>query len=337
MSFRPTERQLANLFLMVSLIVFAACSPTAWAQPAATMPKIGYLTAASRSSGSPGSQWDSVREKLREAGYIESKNVVLEPRFADQRIERLPELAADLVRRDVDVIITGGPSATRAAKQATSRIPIVMLWDPDPVQAGFVASLAQPGGNITGNSSVSPELIGKQDELLKAVVPRMSRVAFLGNSTEPGNVQTLKAAESAASALGLQLVPLDARVPSDVEPALDVASKAGADGIVVPVTSSIFSAERRFMELVEKRRMPAMYYNMLFVLEGGLMAYAADPNDLSRRAVIYVDKILKGAKASDLPIEMPAKFVLVVNLKAAKKIGLAFPSSVIARADQVID
>jgi putative ABC transport system substrate-binding protein len=212
-----------------------------------------------------------------------------------------------------------------------------MLWDPDPVQAGFVASLAQPGGNITGNSSVSPELIGKQIELLKAVVPRMSRVAFLGNSTEPGNVQTLKAAESAASALGLQLVPLDARVPSDVEPALDVASKAGADGIVVPVTSSIFSAERRFMELVEKRRMPAMYYNMLFVLEGGLMAYAADPNDLSRRAVIYVDKILKGAKASDLPIEMPAKFVLVVNLKAAKKIGLAFPSSVIARADQVID
>jgi putative ABC transport system substrate-binding protein len=325
---------MANLVLLASLIVFAACSPTAWAQSAVTMAKIGYLTAGKRSSGS---QFDSIREKLREAGYIEGKNVLIEPRFADQRLERLPELAADLVRRDVDVIMTGGPSATRAAKQATSRIPIVMVFDPDPVQAGFVASLARPGGNITGNSSVTPELIGKQIELLKAVVPRMSRVAFLGNSTEPGNVQTLKAAESAASALGLQLVPLDARGPSDIEPALDLASKAGADGIVFPVTSSIYLRENRFMELVEKRKMPATYYNAGFVVDGGLMAYTADPDDLYRRAAIYVDKILKGAKASDLPVEMPAKFILSVNLKAAKKIGLTFPPSVIARADKVID
>ena len=334
MSFRPTERQLANLFLMVSLIVFGACSPTAWAQPAVTMPKIGYLTAANRSSGGA---FDSIREKLREAGYIEGKNILIEPRFANQRIERLPELAADLVRRDVDVIVTGGPTATRAAKQATSRIPIVMVFDPDPVQAGFVASLAQPGGNITGNSSVTPELIGKQIELLKAVVPRMSRVAFLGNSTEPGNVQTLKAAESAASALGLQLVPLDARGPSDLERALDLASKAGADGIVFPVTSSISVRDNRFMELVEKRRMPATYYSAGFVVDGGLMAYTADPDDLYRRTAIYVDKILKGAKASDLPVEMPAKFILSVNLKAAKKIGLTFPPSVIARADKIIE
>jgi len=325
---------LANLILLVSLIVFAACSPAAWAQSVVAMPKIGYLSAGTRISGSA---FDSIREKLREAGYIEGKNVRFEPRFADQRIERLPELAADLVRRDVDLIVTGGPTATRAAKQATSRIPIVMLFDPDPLQAGFVASLAQPGGNITGNSSVSPELIGKQIELLKAVVPRMSRVAILGNSMEPGNVLSLKAAEAAAGALGLQLVPLDARGPRDIEPALDVASKAGADGIVVPVTPSVNLRDKRFIELIEKRRMPATYYNTGFVVDGGLMAYAADPNDLSRRAAIYVDKILKGAKASDLPVEMPAKFVLIVNLKAAKKIGLTIPSSVIARADQVID
>ena len=325
---------MANLVLLASFIVFAACSPTAWAQSAVAMPKIGYLSAGTRTSGGA---FDSIREKLREAGYIEGKNVRFEPRYADQRIERLPELAADLVRRDVDVIVTGGPTATRAAKQATSRIPIVMVFDPDPVQAGFVASLAQPGGNITGNSSVSPELIGKQIELLKAVVPRMSRVAILGNSMEPGNVLTLKAAEAAAGALGLQLVPLDARGPSDIEPALDVASKAGADGIVVPVTPSINLRDKRFIELVEKRRMPATYYNTAFVVDGGLMAYAADPNDLYRRAAIYVEKILKGAKASDLPVEMPAKFVLAVNLKAAKKIGLTFPPSVIARADQVID
>src|SRR5262249_2306443 len=160
---------------------------------------------------------------------------------------------------------------------------------------------------------------GKQIELLKAVAPRMSRVAFLGNSKEPGNVQTLKAAESAASALGLQLVPLDARGPNDIEPALDIASKAGADGIVVPVTPAINLRDRRFMELVEKRRMPAMYYNTGFVVDGGLMAYAADQTDLGRRAAIYVVKILNGAKASDLPVQMPAKFILAVNLKAAKK------------------
>jgi putative ABC transport system substrate-binding protein len=317
-----------------SLFVFVVCSPTAWAQSAATTPKIGYLSASKRSSGG---QFDSIREKLREAGYVEGKNVLIEPRFADLRPERLPELAADLVRRNVDVIMTGGPQATRAAKQATSRIPIVMVMDPDPVQAGFVASLAQPGGNITGNSIVTPQLIGKQMELLKAVVPRMSRIAFLGNSTEPGNVQTLKAAESAASALGLQLVPLDARGPSDIEPALDLASKAGADGIVFPVTSSISLRDNRFMELVEKRRMPATYYSAGFVVDGGLMAYTADPDDLYRRAAIYVDKILKGAKASDLPVEMPAKFLLSINLKAAKKIGLTFPPSVIARADKVIE
>ena len=325
---------MANLVLLASLVVFAACSSTAWAQSAVTTPKIGYLSASKRISGG---QFDSIREKLREAGYVEGKNALIEPRFADLRPERLPELAADLVRRDVDVIITGGPQATRAAKQATSRIPIVMVMDPDPVQAGFVASLAQPGGNITGNSVVTPDLIGKQIELLKAVVPRMSRVAFLGNSTEPGNVQTLKAAESAASALGLQLVPVDARRPSDIEPALDLASKAGADGIVFPVTSAISLRDNRFMELVEKRRMPATYYSAGFVVDGGLMAYTADPDDLYRRVAIYVDKILKGAKASDLPVEMPAKFILSVNLKAAKKIGLTFPPSVIARADKVIE
>jgi putative ABC transport system substrate-binding protein len=326
---------MANLILLMSLIVFTACSSTAWAQAAVTMPKIGFITSSARI---PGGNWDSIRAKLRELGYIEGKTVVLEPRFGDERVERLPDLAADLVRRNVDVIMTAGPSATRAAKQATSRIPIVMLFDPDPVQAGFVASLAQPGGNITGNSSVSPELIGKQIELLKAVLPRMSRLAILGNSTQPGNSQTLKEAEAAASALGLQLVPLDARVPGDVEPALDVASRAGAEAIVVMVTPAAVLREGRFLELVEKRRMPAMYYATGFVVnDGGLMAYAADQADESRRAAIYVDKILKGAKASDLPVEMPVKFVLIVNLKAAKRIGLTLPPAVISRADQVVD
>jgi putative tryptophan/tyrosine transport system substrate-binding protein len=236
----------------------------------------------------------------------------------------------------VEVIVTGGPQATGPAKEATATIPIVMGFDNDPVGSGFVASLARPGGNITGLSSLSPEISGKQLELLKEIVPRLSRVAVFENAAEPGNAQALKETELAAAAFAVQLRYLDVLAPKDIEPAFREASKGRADALLVLVSPVVIAQRRQIAELAVKSRLPAIYPWAEFVDDGGLMTYGVSSTDLFRRAAVYVDKILKGAKPTDLPVEQPKKFEFIINLKAAKQIGLTIPPNVLARADKVI-
>jgi putative ABC transport system substrate-binding protein len=267
---------------------------------------------------------------------VEGKNIVIEWRSVEGKADQPPGLAAELVRLNVDVIVTAGPQVTHAAKKATVTIPIVMTFDPDPVGSGFVASLARPGGNITGLSTLASEISGKQLELLKEIVPRLSRVAVLGSSTTPGNAQSLKETELAARALAVQLQYLDVRDPKDIETAFRATSKARADAVLVLPRPVLTSQRKQIVDLAVKSRLPAIYWRSDFVEAGGLMSYAASQNDLDRRAATYVDKILKGAKPADLRVEQPKKFEFIVNLKAAKQIGLTIPPNVLARADRVI-
>jgi putative ABC transport system substrate-binding protein len=278
-----------------------------------------------------------LRQGLRELGYVEGKNIVIERRFAEGKLDRLPTLAADLARLKVDVIVTAGPLPTRAAKEATSTIPIVMAQDPDPVGNGFVASLARPGGNITGLATLFPEMSGKRLELLKEIIPDLSRVAVFGTSTYPGNAQALKESELAAKAFGVKLQHLDVLDPKGIETAFRAASKGRADAGLWLVAGGVAGGHRtRILELAEKSRLPVIYGSRGIVEAGGLMTYGVSLTDLSRRAATYVDKILKGAKPADLPVEQPTKFELVINLKTAKQIGVTIPSHVLARADRVI-
>jgi putative ABC transport system substrate-binding protein len=243
-------------------------------------------------------------------------------------------LAAELVRLGVDIIVTGGPTATRPVKEATRTIPVIMTQDSDPVGNGFVVSLARPGGNITGLSNIAPELSGKRLEFLKETVPRLSRVGVLGMSSNPGNSQSLRETEFAAGALGVQVQHLDIRDSKEVDAALRTASKGRADAVLVLNFPTNIS--RVIPDLAVKNRLPAIYYNSTLVDLGGLMSYGASITDLDRRAATYVDKILKGAKPADLPVEQPTKFDFVINLKAAKQIGLTIPPNVLARADKVV-
>jgi putative tryptophan/tyrosine transport system substrate-binding protein len=277
---------------------------------------------------------EAFRQGLRELGYVEGKNIVIEWRSAEGKRDRLPSLAAELVRLKVDIIVTAGPPATRSAKEATVTIPIVFAQDGDPVASGFVASLARPGGNITGLSTLAPELSGKRLELLKEIVPKLSRVAVLGMSTNPGNSQSLRETELAAGAFGVQIQYLDARDSKDIEAALRSASKGRADAVLV--LNFPGDVSRVIPDLAVKNRLPAIYYNSTIVNNGGLMSYGASITDLDRRAATYVDKILKGAKPADLPVEQPTKFEFVINLRAAKQIGLTIPPNVLVRADKVI-
>ena len=234
------------------------------------------------------------------------------------------------------MIVTVGPAATRYVKEATAVIPIVMGVDDDPVGNGFVASLARPGGNITGLATLAPELSGKQLELLKEIIPSLSRVAVLGNSTQPATAQSLREVELAAGALGIKLQYLDVLSPEDIETVFRAASKGRAGAVLVLRAAVFFSHRRQTIDLAIKSRLPAIYYTTEYVENGGLMTYGASITDLFRRAAVYVDRILKGAKPADLPIEQPKKFELVINLKAAKQIGLTIPQRVLARADRVI-
>ena len=298
------------------------------------IPRIGFLSATSLSTIS--ARVEAFRQGLREIGYVEGKNIVIEYRYAEGKLDRLSELAAELVRLKVDVIVTSGPSVTRAVKEATTTIPIVMGFDTDPVGNGFVASLARPGGNITGLSVVSPELSGKQLELLKEIVPKLSRVAVLGTSTNPGNSQALKETELAAGAYTVQLQNLDVLSPKDIETAFRDAGKGRAGAVLVLASPLIESHRTQITDLAAKNRLPAIYYAPEFVEAGGLMSYGTSFADLFRRAATYVDKILKGAKPGDLPVEQPKKFEFIINLKTAKQIGLTIPPNVLARADKVI-
>ena len=300
----------------------------------AKVPRIGYLTGASPSDVS--ARVKAFRLGLREVGYNEGKNILIEYRYAEGASERLPALAADLVRLKVDVIVTTGAAATRPAKGATSTIPIVMAQDRDPVGNGFVESLTRPGGNITGLSTLAPQISGKLLELIREVVPRLSYVAVIGSSTSPANAEALRQVELSAGALGVQLRYLDVRSPGDIEIAFQEVRKAHPNAILV-LGGAVFASERSHVaNLAAKTGLPTMYFSRAFVDHGGLMSYGATITDLDRRAATYVDKILKGAKPADLPVEQPTKFEFVINLKAAKQIGLTIPPNVLARADKVI-
>ncbi len=322
------------LGLFAIVLTFVLGGAVVEAQQPEKVPRIGYLMATSPSANV--GRIAAFRQGLRELGYVEDKNIGIEWRYAEGNFDRLPALAAELVRLKVDVIVTSGPQATRRAKEATVTIPIVMGFDNDPVGSGFVASLARPGGNITGLSTLAPEMSGKQLELLKETVPKLSRVAVLGDSNEPGNAREKKELELAAEAFKVQLQYLDVLNLKDIEHSFQSASKHRA-GAVLVLAGPVMAAHRtEVINLAAKNRLPAMYFRSDFVEAGGLMTYSVNYNDLARRAATYVDKILKGTKPADLPVEQPQKLEFVINLKTAKQIGLTIPPNVLARADKVI-
>jgi putative tryptophan/tyrosine transport system substrate-binding protein len=314
-------------------MLLALCFPAAAQQPA-RIHRIGILIPSSASFLS--ARVEALRQGLRALGYVEGKNILIEYRYAEGKGERLPDLAAELVQLKVDVIVTAGPGATLAAKKASATIPIVFAAANDPVGTGLVSSLARPGGNITGLSTMTPDLDGKRLELLKEAFPKVARMAFLW---EPGGTRgnlALTEMEAAAKALGLKLISLEVRSLDDFEGAFARAKKERAQALITTTGALINTQQRRVLDFAAKNRLPAIYHYSEFVEAGGLMSYAPNQADLWRRAADYVDKILKGAKPADIPVEQPTKFEFVVNLKTAKQIGVAIPSSVLARADRVI-
>jgi putative tryptophan/tyrosine transport system substrate-binding protein len=320
------------IFVCLLLAVFLPAGSSA--QHAEKIPRIGYLGSVSPAANA--ARIEAFRQGLRELGYVEAKNIFIEYRSAEGQLDRLPGLAAELVRLKVDIIVTGGPPASRAVKEATSAIPVVMGFDTDPVGNGFVNSLARPGGNITGLSTLSPEISGKQLELLREIVPGLSRVAVFGHSKEPANPQLLREAERAAGAFRIKLQYVDIPTPQDIEGAFRTANKARAEAVLF-LGAFLFNPYRaQIAHLAVGNRLPAIYNAVEWVEAGGLMSYGTSFPDLFRRAATYVDKILKGAKPAELPVEQPKKFELVINLKTAKQIGLTIPPNVLARADRVI-
>ncbi|MGE5219163.1 MAG: ABC transporter substrate-binding protein, partial [Chloroflexota bacterium] len=317
---------------LVITLTFALGGAVAQAQQPKKVPRIGYLDAASLSV----TRTAAFRQGLRELGYVEGKNIMIEWKSADGKVRRLRALVAELVRLKVAVIVTGGATVTRTAKEATTTIPIVMAQDPDPIGNGLVASLARPGGNITGLSSLTADLSGKRLELLKEILPNLLHVAVLETSTNAGNTQQLRETELAARAFGIRLQILDVKGPNDIETAFHAATREHAEAVLVlssPVTASQLA---QIGERAAKSRLPAMYSRGEAVKVGGFASYGVSIPDLDRRAATYVDKILKGAKPADLPVEQPTKFEFIVNLKTAKQIGLTIPPNVLARADRVI-
>ena len=329
-----TIENLKWLGFSVVAFVLALYGAVGDAQQPAKIPRIGFLIASSPSANA--ARIEAFRQGLGELGYVEGKNIVIELRSADGKFDRLPDLAAELVRLKVDVIVTSGPIINRPAKEATSRIPIVMGFDNDPVGNGFVASLARPGGNMTGLSNLAPEISGKQLEFLKEIVPRLSRVAVFGNSKEPANPQSLREADVAAGSLKMKLQYVDVLSPNDIETAFRTAGKSRADAILILGNFILNPHRAQIADLAVGSRLPAIYNAVEWVEAGGLLSYGTSITDLFRRAAVYVDKILKGAKPADLPVEQPTKFELIINLKAAKQIGLTIPPNVLVRADRVI-
>ena len=317
--------------LALSALLLALSVPTQ-AQQQGKVPRIGFISTASLSSLA--SRLDSFRQGLREFGYVEGTNVAIEYRSAEGNIDRLPELAADLVRLKVDCIVTAGGSPTRAAKQATGAIPIIMANTADPVNEGFIASLARPGGNITGLSNFVSDLAGKRLELLKEAIPKLSRVAFFLDVRRPSS--DLKETEAAARLLKVQINSVAVESSEDMENGFRSIVRARADAFIPDRGGFFVTHQKGLVELAVKYRLPGMYPEQEFVDAGGLMTYATSISDLYRRAAFYVDKILKGVKPADLPVEQPKKFELIINLKAAKQIGLTIPPEVLARANRLI-
>jgi ABC-type uncharacterized transport system substrate-binding protein len=315
----------------ILFVVLLAIAVIAEAQQPKKVPRIGYLTLTSSPRGP-----EAFLQGLRELGYIEGQNIVIEYRNAAGRAERLSDLAAELVRLNVDVIVAGASQSALAAKQATRTIAVVFHGVGDPVAQALVASLARPGGNITGLASLSPEVGGKRLELLKEAVPTASRVAVVWNPTNSSNSLQVKEIRTAAQTLALRIQLLEVSKPDDIERAFTAVPREGADALLVFADPFLSSQRSRIFDLATKNRLPAMYGQSDPVEAGGLMSYAPSFREFGRRAAYYVDKILKGAKPADLPVEQPTKFELVINLKAAKQIGLTIPPNVLARADRVI-
>ena len=320
------------IFLLVAALILVSFQFGEAQQASGKIPRIGYLAAGLGAA----TRSETFKQGLRDLGYVEGKNIIIEYRNAEGKIERYPDLVADLVGLKVDVIFTSSTPGALAAKNATKTIPIVFTNVGDPVANGLVASLARPGGNITGLSTLAPELSGKGLELLKETIPKLSRVAVVWNPDNPGKTSSFKETEVAAQALRLQLQSLEVRGPNDVEPAFQAAKKERAGALIVLRDVVVSSQIKRILELALKNQMPAIYGDRGFVDAGGLMSYGPNIDDLFRRAATYVDKILKGTKPADLPIERPSKFELVINLKTAKQIGLMIPPNLLARADRVI-
>ena len=323
---------------IVTLILSLLVAPLAVdAQRPTKVYRIGILGTVPPTAPQAVRLWEAFAEGLRERGYMEGENLVIERRWAEGRIERFPSLAAELVSLRVDLILAVGTSGALAAKQATSAIPIVMVFVLTPVESGLVTSLARPGGNVTGVAfGAGVEMVGKHLELLKEAVPQVSRVAVLSYPAYPPDAGLRRQAQSAAGLLGLTLQVYEVRDPNELESAFTAMTQARAGGLLVLPPPLFFVHARRIAELAAKSRLPAVYPFRESVEAGGLMAYATNSPDMFRRAATYVDKILKGAKPGDLPIEQPTKFELVINLKTARTLGLTIPQSLLIRADEVI-
>jgi putative ABC transport system substrate-binding protein len=303
----------------------------AGAQQAGKVYRIGYLDLLE-----PHSLFEAFRQGLRERGYVEGTNIVIEQRWAEGKRDRLAGLALELVRLEVDAIVASVPVAARAVTNATGVIPVIVVLGGDPVEQGLVATLARPGGNVTGLSSNMAELVPKQLGLLKEAIPQLSSIALLQNP-DTSIPSTVRRAEDAARMLALRLEVVNVRTPPELDPAFTAMTRGRADALIVPAEAIFYQHRARIAELPAKRRLPAVYGLREHVDVGGLMAYGASRSDLYRRAAVYVDKILKGAKPSDLPIEQPTKFEFVINLKTAKALGLTIPPSLLLRADRVIE
>jgi putative tryptophan/tyrosine transport system substrate-binding protein len=313
----------------------AAWPLAARAQQAAKVYVIGFLSAGAQvRSPTP---WSIFVNGLRDLGWIEGKNIVFERRYADNRLDRLAELAAELVRLDVDVIVTVGTLAPLAAKRATTSIPIVMMNAGDPVGSGLVASLARPGGNVTGMSLMAPDLGGKRLELLKETLPRLSHVAVIWNAANPYSALVFDETQGAAKKLTVEIQSLEVRGPGDFDGALATMLRNRVDALVIVEDPLTFNHLNKIAEFCANKRLAAIYGLREFADAGGLMTYGASQADLYRRSVDFVDKILRGFKPSDLPVQQPTKFELVINLKTAKALGLTVPDTLLARADEVIE
>jgi len=326
-----------RLFVFVCLLLtgFLLAASLAQAQQADKIPRIGFLVAGSPSADAA---WiEAFQQGLRELGYVEGQSIVIEYRYAKGKTDRFPDLVTELEQLKVDVIVAGGATATRAAKKVATLVPLVMANVTDPVAVGLVASLARPGGNITGISNLAPELGGKRLDLLKEIVPQLARVAVLGDPSSPSHAPGWRETESAARSLGIQVQSLEVRAPNpDFAGAFSAISGYRADALLTLSQPLIRVYRQQIVDFTAKRRMPAIFHTREFMEAGGLMSYAPDVPAMFRRAAYFVDKILKGAKPADLPVEQPTKFEFIINLKTAKQIGLRIPPNVLTRADRVI-
>jgi putative tryptophan/tyrosine transport system substrate-binding protein len=327
----------SRLTAAVVLLLFAVALATAAAQPAEKMPRVGYISPGSPSDPVRQRRLDAFRQGLRDLGYVEGQSIAIESRWAEGKYDRYPALAADLVRLKVHVIVAVGGRASQVAQQATRTIPIIMSVVIDPLGAGLVSNLARPQGNVTGISMMAPDLIGKQFEVLKEVLPEVFRVAVLWNPANPSSASQVREAELAARTLRLRLQSLEARSPQEIDSAFAAMTSERAGALVVLLDAILVNQRRQIADLAAKRRLPAVYAVREYVEAGGFISYGSNPLELERYAATFVDKILRGAKPADLPVEQPSKFELIINLKTAKALGLKIPPSLLVRADQVID